>query len=88
MCFNGGTSHTRGGLHLERICGKGWRWLLLLGQEGNLARAATRIETKFGLAALAVSCSGKNLPLTLVLRNAFFFSLLLLFPRRLPWVYK
>lgn len=45
-------------------------------------------STRFGLAALALSCGGKNLLLTLVLRNAFFFFSLLLFPRRLPWVYK
>ena len=71
-CFDGGTSHTRGGLLLERICGKGWWHLPLLGKEGNLARAATRIVPEFGLAARALSRDGKNLPLTLVLRNAFF----------------
>lgn len=73
MCFDGETSHTRGGLLLERRRGTGWCRLPPLGQEGNLARAARRIVPESGLAALALSCGGKNLPLTLVLRNVLFF---------------
>lgn len=48
-----------------------------------MARTALRAVPEFGLVALGLPPSGKNLPLTLVLG----FFLLLVFPRRLPWVY-
>lgn len=71
MCFDGGTSHARGGLLLQTLCGKSKWHLPLLGQGANLARAAIRTVPEFGLAAQALSHSGKGK--TFILKEYFFF---------------
>lgn len=73
---------------LERWCGKGWWHLALLGQGGSLARTALREVPEFGLLALGLTQWEKPALSSSLEECFFFFLMLLLFPRRLPWVYK